>query len=284
MSHALGFINQQLNQQPKVDLYFESVALEWRQLYRNRDLKSEIFSYRQAVALNWIAESVSLKNADVLDVGCGAGPATVALAQRGARVKAIDTVARMVNLTQQGASEAGVNNLVEASVADVHSLNFANDSFEAAVVIGVIYWLHSPTQALTEVFRVLKPGGYLVVSADNAHRLTYAADPAHLPWILAVRRRVGCLLRRLGWRKDAASIPVNRYSTEEFDELLASVGFRRIKRMTIGFGPFSFCECRFIPDLVGVKLHGFLQRLAQRGLGSLARLGNHYVVLAQKPL
>ncbi len=283
MSHALNFINQQLSQQPKVDLYFESVALEWRQLYRNRDLKSEIFSYRQALALNWIAESVSLANSEVLDVGCGAGPATVALAQRGARVKAIDTVARMVSLTNQSASEAGVRDLVEASVGDIHSLNFADNSFDAAVVIGVIYWLHSPKQALSEVFRVLKPGGYLAVSADNAQRITYTADPAHLPWILALRRRAGRLLRRLGWRKDVATIPVNRYSTDEFDRLIASVGFRTVKQMTVGFGPFSFCECRFIPDAVGVKLHGFLQRLAQRGFRPVVGRGNHYVVLAQKP-
>lgn len=284
MSHALGFIDQQLNQQPKVDLYFESVALEWRQLYRNGDLKSEIFSYRQAVALNWIAESVALKSADVLDVGCGAGPATVALAQRGARVKAIDTVPRMVELTCQSASEVGASHLVQASVGDVHNLNFADNSFEAAVVIGVIYWLHSPRQALSEIFRVLKPGGYLVVSSDNARRITYTADPAHLPWILALRRHGGHLLRNLGWRKTASSIPVNRYSTEEFDQLIAGAGFRKVKHMTVGFGPFSFCECRLIPDLVGVKLHGFLQRLAQRGVGPLASRGNHYIVLARKPL
>ena len=280
MSHTLTFSTQQ----PKVDHYFESIAHEWKQLYRDRGLKPEIFSYRQAVALNWIAESVSLRNADVLDVGCGAGPATVALAQRGARVKAIDTVTRMVNLTQQSASEAGVSERVEASVGDIHRLNFPDNSFEAVVAIGVIYWLHSPTQALNEVFRVLKPGGYLVVSADNAKRLTYAADPAHLPSILALRRRVARLLRSLGLRKAASSIPVNRYSTEEFDQLIAAMGFRKMKQMTVGFGPFSFCECQFIPDLVGIKLHGFLQRLAQLGFASLAGRGNHYVVLAQKPL
>ena len=280
MSHTLTFSTQQ----PKVDHYFESIAHEWKQLYRDRGLKSEIFSYRQAVALNWIAESVSLRNADVLDVGCGAGPATVALAQRGARVKAIDTVTRMVSLTQQSASEAGVSDLVEASIGDIHRLNFRENSFDAVVAIGVIYWLHSPTQALNEVFRVLKPGGYLVVSADNAKRLTYAADPAHLPSILGLRRRAARLLRSLGLRKAASSIPVNRYSIEEFDQLIAAMGFRKMKQLTVGFGPFSFCECHFIPDLVGIKLHGFLQRLAQCGFASLAGRGNHYVVLAQKPL
>jgi ubiquinone/menaquinone biosynthesis C-methylase UbiE len=279
MSYTLNFPDQQ----PRVDNYFESAALHWRQLYRDVGLKPAIFSYRQSVALNWMAESVALKDSEVLDVGCGAGPATVALAQRGARVKAIDTVNRMVDLTRQSANEAGVAGRVIASLGDVHALNFADNSFDAAVVIGVIYWLHSPRQALAEILRVLKPGGHLVVSADNALRLTYALDPAHLPWVLAMRRTVSCLLRSLKWRHPDPSIPVNKYSVDQFDRLISDVGFQKLKSLTVGFGPFSFCECNPIPDLVGIKLHRLFQRLAERGCPPFAGRGNHYVVLARKP-
>jgi ubiquinone/menaquinone biosynthesis C-methylase UbiE len=279
MSHALNFPNQQLS----VDNYFDSVAPQWKKLYRDRGLKPAIFAYRQSVALEWLAQSLTLENSDVLDVGCGAGPASVVLASQGARVKAIDTVPRMVNLTRQSAKERGLSSLIEPSVGDVHSLRFADNTFDAVVAIGVVYWLHSPRRALREIMRVLKPGGRLVVSADNACRITYTMDPGHLPSVLALRRSVGRALRATGLRQPA-SISVNRYSVAKFDELLTDCEFEKLKGITIGFGPFSFFECKVIPDFIGIKVHRILQRLAERQQSAFSSAGNHYVVLARKPL
>lgn len=280
MSYALNFPNQQ----PTVDTYFDSVAPEWKELYRDCGLKPAIFAHRQSVAMNWIAQASTIADSDVLDVGCGAGPASIALAARGARVKAIDTVPRMVNLTCQSAREAGLTESIHAALGDVHSLQFADNTFDAVVAIGVLYWLHSPQKALQEIWRVLKPGGHLVVSADNAERLTYALDPGHLPGVLAVRRIAGRALRAMGWRKPASSIRVNKYSVREFDELLGNSGFEKLNGITVGFGPFSIFEYTLIPDFIGLKLHRFLQRLAERQHPLFAAGGNHYLVLARKPL
>jgi|SRR3954470_18533923 ubiquinone/menaquinone biosynthesis C-methylase UbiE len=280
MSHALNFPNQQLS----VDNYFDSVAPQWKKLYRDRGLKPAIFAYRQSVALEWLAQSLTLENSDVLDVGCGAGPASVVLASRGARVKAIDTVPRMVNLTRQSAKERGLSSLIEPSVGDVHSLRFADNTFDAVVAIGVVYWLHSPRRALREIMRVLKPGGHLVVSGDNADRITYTMDPGHLPSVLALRRSVGRALRATGLRQPASPISVNRYSVRKFDELLTDCEFEKLKGTTVGFGPFSFLECKVIPEFIGIRVHRILQHLAEKPQSTFSSAGNHYVVLARKPL
>lgn len=279
MEISIGFSNQQ----PRVDRYFDSVALQWQELYRGHNLRSEIFSYRQAVALKWIADEVPLKDAHVLDIGCGAGPASVAMAIRGARVKAVDSIDTMVGLTRKSADEAGLSDLIEASVGDVHALDFPENTFDAAVAIGLIYWLHSPQQALSELFRVLKPGGCLVVTADNARRLTYLLDPANLEFVIRLRRSIGSLLRSAGLKKPDPQIKVNRYSVCAFDQLVAACGYRKVKGMTIGFGPFSFLGQKWIPEMVGMPLHRRLQQLAENGNRVCADGGNHYIVLARKP-
>jgi len=280
MSFTLNFPNQQ----PLVDTYFDSVAPKWNELYHERGLKPTIFAYRQSLGLEWLTQSAPLSGADVLDVGCGAGPASVALARRGARVNAIDTVPRMVSLTRRSAREAAVTELIDASIGDVHALRFADQSFHAVVAIGVLYWLHSPERALREIMRVLKAGGVLVVSADNARRLTYTLDPGHLGAVLAARKLIGRTLRAWGWRKVASPIQVNRYSVDQFDRLLASAGFEKLKSTTIGFGPFSIFEWKLIPDSIGLKLHYFLQNMAEHNHPVLSVSGNHYLALARKPV
>jgi ubiquinone/menaquinone biosynthesis C-methylase UbiE len=280
MSYTLNFPNQQ----PLVDRYFDSEAPKWNQLYRVRKLTSIIFSQRLSVALDWLTQSLHLPGCDVLDAGCGAGPASVALAQRGARVSAIDSVQRMVSLTRQNAEEAGLADSVDANVGDVHALRFSEKTFDAVVAIGVLYWLHSPERALSEILRVLKPGGLLVVSADNARRLTYRSDPGHLAPVLAVRRFAGQMLRAVGLRKPASAIRVNRYSPRDFDRMLRNEGFEKLRSTTIGFGPFSIFEWKLIPERIGRTLHDLMQSLADQNHPLLSTAGNHYLVLAKKPL
>ena len=70
---------------------------------------------------------------------------------------------------------------VRIHAADVHALPFQAHTFDLVVAIGVIPWLHSERVALQEMQRVLKPGGYLLVTADNNARLNRILDPRSSP-------------------------------------------------------------------------------------------------------
>jgi SAM-dependent methyltransferase len=88
----------------------------------------------------------------VLEVGCGSG----AMAERvrdelGAQVVAVDSSERMIELTRQRD--------VEAYVADVQELPFADGEFDCVFAGWVLYHVLDRERAISECARVLRPGG-----------------------------------------------------------------------------------------------------------------------------
>jgi len=54
---------------------------------------------------------------------------------------------------------------------NAENLNFKNKIFDCVVFAGVIQYLERPIKALQEVYRVLKPKGYLLISVPNANSI-----------------------------------------------------------------------------------------------------------------
>jgi len=102
----------------------------------------------------------------VLEIGPGSGTYTIGAARRvgpAGRVVAIDIEPKMVERVVQRAAAEGITN-VDARVANVFALPFADASFDAAFMIFVIGEIPTPERALREIRRVLKPGGTLACS------------------------------------------------------------------------------------------------------------------------
>jgi ubiquinone/menaquinone biosynthesis C-methylase UbiE len=101
---------------------------------------------------------------DVLDVGCGPGMQTVALAQAtGGTVTAVDLFEQLLDELRERAVEAGVRDRIQVMRGDMRDLPFGQDSFDlvwseaAAYVMGI-------TAAFDGWKPFLRPQGYLVVS------------------------------------------------------------------------------------------------------------------------
>lgn len=100
----------------------------------------------------------------VLEAGCGWGAFSAAMQdQLGAEVVAIDQSPRMVEL----ARERGV----DARVADVQELPFADGEFDCAVANWMLYHVPDLDRALGELARVLRPGGRLVAATNGLRHL-----------------------------------------------------------------------------------------------------------------
>ncbi|SAL16395.1 type 11 methyltransferase [Caballeronia peredens] len=99
-------------------------------------------------------------NATVLDMGCGAGHASFAIAPHVREVVAYDIAPQMLATVQAAAKERGLTT-VRTQQGAAETLPFADASFNWAVSrMSAHHWRDVPA-ALGEVRRVLKPGGRL---------------------------------------------------------------------------------------------------------------------------
>jgi ubiquinone/menaquinone biosynthesis C-methylase UbiE len=266
--------------QARVDAYFETEAETWDEIYGRSDVFSVILQDRQRIALSFVDMAQMAPGSAILEVGSGAGFLTLALLERGYRVHAVDTVERMIKRTEQRAAEAGLKHRLHAACGDAHALEFEDDSFNAVVALGVVPWLRDPGRALEEFVRVLKPGGWLVVTADNRRRLTHLVDPRSNPILTPLKKSLKRALEQTRLRPPG--MRARQHSLEEFDRLLEQTAFERLAGKTCGFGVFTFLGWRVMPQRLGLALHRRLQDMAERGTPFLRSAGGHYIVFARK--
>jgi len=117
---------------------------------------------QQAVAK--LTSMVETRNGLCLDLCCGTGDLALTMSQRGlARIIACDFSHPMLQLCRQKISEQNQNDRIRIIEADGLRLPFRSQIFDAVAIAFGLRNLESVTSGLTEMARVLKPGGALIV-------------------------------------------------------------------------------------------------------------------------
>lgn len=105
----------------------------------------------------------------ILDAGCGAGPLSAALRDRGAIMSGFDLSTAMIELARRRLGEGA-----DLTVADLAKpLPYADAAFDDVVASLVLHYLEDWTEPLAELRRVLKVGGRLILSVN--HPIVYTA-------------------------------------------------------------------------------------------------------------
>lgn len=123
--------------------------------------------------LRYVAERVALRGAEVLDVGCGGGLLSEALAAEGARVTAIDLAPDLLKVARLHGLESGV--AVDYREQSVESLAAERPAaFDAITCMELLEHVPDPVSVVAACASLLKPGGRLFLSTLNRTPAAFA--------------------------------------------------------------------------------------------------------------
>jgi len=125
----------------------------------------------------------------LLDVACGPGVVTAALAPHASSVVAFDATTQMLEKAKARCAKAGLTNVAFRS-GNAENLPFEDAEFDGAVTRLAIHHFANPQRALDEMFRVLRPGGAAAIvdavssedsEESNLHNaIERLRDPSHV--------------------------------------------------------------------------------------------------------
>jgi len=156
-------MNASTNVDPQELAKFSELAHRWW------DPESEFRPLHQInpLRLDWIDQQARLSGKRVLDVGCGGGILSDAMARRGADVLGIDLAAKPLKVAQLHALEAGTPTVTYREVAAEALAEEAPASFDVLTCMEMLEHVPDPSSTVRACATLVKPGGWLFFSTIN---------------------------------------------------------------------------------------------------------------------
>jgi ubiquinone/menaquinone biosynthesis C-methylase UbiE len=196
----------------------------------------------------------------VLDIAAGDGDQSIIAARRvgpGGYVLATDISPELLTYTAASAQEAGLNNL-ETQVMDGEKLELENDSFDAVICRLGLMLLPDLGQAMSEIYRVLKPDG-------RAAAIVFTT-PDKNPW-MSIPAMIALKHAQVPPPQPGQPGLFSLGSDGVFENAFQAAGFRQVKvhRVSTPLHLSSASECaRLVHDTAGA-IHTILSPLHENG-------------------
>ena len=165
---------------------------------------------------DWVLNTVSWTDgAKVLDIGCGGGANIDRMFQKypSCHIDGIDYSAESVKVSKK-TNATRLNISCEILQGNVMKLPYPNHTYDVATAIETVYFWPDVTEGFRHIFRVLKPGGKVIVACEMS-------DP----------------VRGDKWAKRCEGMTI--YTAKQLQEMLEQAGFENIQIHTIK----EVCSC-----------------------------------------
>lgn len=117
--------------------------------------------------LEWIQSYLPLAGRRVLDVGCGGGILSDAMARKGAQVVGIDLAGKALRVAQLHALEAQTPNVQYREISAEALAESEPASFDAVTCMEMLEHVPDPASVVRACSRLVKPGGWVFISTIN---------------------------------------------------------------------------------------------------------------------
>ncbi|WP_293995709.1 bifunctional 2-polyprenyl-6-hydroxyphenol methylase/3-demethylubiquinol 3-O-methyltransferase UbiG [Sphaerotilus sp.] len=152
------------NADPKELAKFSELAHKWW------DPESEFRPLHQInpLRLGWIEQCAGpLDGKRIVDVGCGGGILSEAMARQGARVLGVDLAERSLKVAQLHAMEAGIDNVAYREVAAEVLAEEQPGQFDIVTCMEMVEHVPDPAAIVAACAKLVKPGGWVFLSTLN---------------------------------------------------------------------------------------------------------------------
>src|SRR5262245_4481458 len=124
------------------------------------------------VRLQYVDDRAPLRGKRVLDVGCGGGLLSEAMAQRGADVTGIDLAPMTIEVAELHALESGVPVRYMRESAETHAVHSAG-AYDVVVCMEMLEHVPEPASVLHALHDLARPGGDIFLSTLNRNLKSY---------------------------------------------------------------------------------------------------------------
>jgi ubiquinone/menaquinone biosynthesis C-methylase UbiE len=169
----------------------------------------ENYRYDKLRYLPGLVDFSAYRGQSVLEVGCGVGTDLVSFARAGALVTGVDLSQMAIELARQNFALHGLQ--AELLVMNGEALEFSDNSFDTVYAHGVLQYTADARKMVSELHRVLKPGGRAILMVYNRYS-----------WLNLMTKLTNVSLEH----QDAPVL--NKYSIAEFRRLLKPFNHYRI--------------------------------------------------------
>jgi ubiquinone/menaquinone biosynthesis C-methylase UbiE len=249
--------------------HYNKVSTTWGDFY---DPTMTFSNYNFLVRKQHVLTLFDKRGGRFLDAGCGTGDFVPDLLARGDEVFAVDFAEEMIEQAERRTGGNGQRGRVRFSVGDVCNLGFPADHFDGIIGVGLIEYITDYHAAFEEMFRVLKPGGILVVTVPNIVS-PFMAYETFVPKCKGVVKNA---LVAFGLRQPERAYYQRHFVPWALDRELREIGFRKKDFAYCTYGFFSSRGLESFSLNLTRKLDGYAR-------SPVGVLGTNYIVKVEKP-